>query len=82
MELQKQQMITLTARVYAKYMTEAELQADRRLLQIAGRPEIRPDAAAVLDDIVAEIATWTQNLSEYVIIRARAEMEKRGHQLQ
>ncbi len=36
----------------------------------------------VLDDIVKEMATWSQTVSEYVIIRARAEMAKRGHQLQ
>jgi hypothetical protein len=36
----------------------------------------------LLDDIVNELATWAQNTAEFVMIRARAEMQKRGHELQ
>jgi hypothetical protein len=82
MELQKQQMITLTARVYTKYMSEAECNQIAGFFKSPVGRKYVDTQPAVLDDIVAEMATWSQNLSEYVIIRARAEMLKLGHQLQ
>lgn len=82
MELQKQQMIALTARVYTKYMTEAECNQIVAFFKSPVGQKYVSTQPPVLDDIVAEMATWSQNLSEYVIIRARAEMQKRGHQLQ
>ena len=34
-----------------------------------------------LDDIVRELATWSQQTAQFVMTRAREEMSKRGHQL-
>jgi hypothetical protein len=31
--------------------------------------------------MVVEIENWTKQLAEYVMVRVRAEMSKRGHQL-
>ena len=76
------QMITLTARVYTKYMSEAECNQIAGFFKSPVGRKYVDTQPAVLDDIVAEMATWSQNLSEYVIIRARAEMLKLGHQLQ
>ena len=36
----------------------------------------------VLDELVREMQTWTQNVAEYLMVRVRAEMAKRGHQMQ
>jgi hypothetical protein len=82
MELQKQQMINTTALVYTKYMTEAELKEIAAFFKSPVGKKYVESQPTVLDDLVREMATWSQNLSEYVIIRARAEMAKRGHQLQ
>jgi hypothetical protein len=80
-EQQKQKMIDNAARAFATRMTEAELKEIATFYKTpAGKKyvELQP---LLLDDIVKELATWTQNVSEYIMIRARAEMGKRGHQL-
>ena len=82
MELQKQQMIAATARVYTRFLTEPELKELAAFFRSPVGLKYVNTQPQVLDDIVKEMATWSQNLSEYVIIRARAEMAKRGHQLQ
>lgn len=80
-EQQKQKMVDTAARAFAIRMTEAELKDVAAFYRTpAGKKyvELQP---LLLDDIVRELATWTQNVSEYIMIRARAEMGKRGHQL-
>jgi uncharacterized protein len=80
--LQKQQMVGLAASAFAKHLTEPEL---RELATFFATPtgkkyvEIQPD---LFDDITIAMAAWEQDLAEYVMIRARAEMQKRGHALQ
>jgi hypothetical protein len=75
-------MINTTATVYARYMSEPELKEIAAFFRSPAGKKYVDTQPAVLDDLVKEMATWSQNLSEYVIIRARAEMAKRGHQLQ
>ncbi len=76
-------MLDNVARVFASQAHRAGADGNRRLLQVA-RPASNTSMSSpsLLDDIVKDLATWTQNVSEYVMIRARAEMNKRGHQLQ
>ncbi len=81
-EQHKQKMIDNAARAFAVRMTEAELKEVAAFYKTpAGKKyvEVQP---VLLDDIVKDLATWTQNVSEYIMIRARAEMSKKGHQLQ
>jgi hypothetical protein len=82
MELQKQRLINIAARIYAKRLNEAELTdivtffrspAGKRYVET--RPQIH-------DDMVGAMQDWTQEVSEYIMVRTRAEMGKRGHQLQ
>jgi hypothetical protein len=82
MELQKQQMVAAAARVYTRVMSEAELKELAAFFKSPIGVKYVQTQPKVLDDIVKEMATWSQTVSEYVIIRARAEMAKRGHQLQ
>lgn len=82
MELQKQQMVAATAKVYAQRLTEAELKDIAAFFKSPSGLRYVQTQPVVLDDIVKEMADWSQNVSEYVLIRARAEMAKRGHQLQ
>ncbi|QFU17032.1 DUF2059 domain-containing protein [Microvirga thermotolerans] len=81
-EQQKGKLIESAARAFASRFTEAELKEIAVFYRSpAGKKyvEVQP---GLLDDIVKDLATWTQNMSEYIMIRARAEMGKRGHQLQ
>jgi hypothetical protein len=82
MEQQKQLMVTAAARVFAQRMTEAELKDVTAFFKSPSGLKYVQAQPVILDDIVKEIATWTQNVSEYILIRARAEMKKRGHELQ
>jgi len=81
-DLQKQQMITATARIFASRMSEQDLRDIANFFKSPAGLKYVQTQPVILDDIVKELATWTQTVSEYVMIRARAEMAKRGHQLQ
>lgn len=80
--LQRQRVSEIVARVYTKWLTEAEL---KELAAFYRTPlgqkfnRIQPD---MVDEVVNDVGIWTQEASEYVITRVRAEMAKRGHQLQ
>jgi uncharacterized protein len=78
----KQQMVEATARIFATQLTEAELRDVAAFFKSPSGMKYVQAQPVILDDMVREIATWTQNLSEYILVRARAEMAKRGHQLQ
>jgi hypothetical protein len=81
-EMQKQIMVTAAAKVFANRMTEAELKDIANFFKSPSGVKYVQSQPVILDDIVKEMATWTQNVAEYVMIRARAEMKKRGHDLQ
>ncbi|WP_375460743.1 DUF2059 domain-containing protein [uncultured Enterovirga sp.] len=82
LETQKQQAMNLAARAYAKWLTEAEV---RDALTFFKSPSgmkyvmVQPD---LTDDIVQSVTAWSQLASDYVMARTRAEMMKRGHQMQ
>ncbi len=81
-EQQKQKMVDNAARAFAIRMTEAELKEVAAFYKTAAGKKYVEMQPLLLDDIVKELAGWTQTVSEYLMIRARAEMAKRGHQLQ
>jgi hypothetical protein len=81
-EQHKQKMIENAARAFANRMTEAELKDVAAFYKTPAGVKYVQMQPVLLDDIVKDLATWTQNVSEYIMIRARAEMAKRGHQLQ
>ncbi len=82
LDLQKQQMIDAAARIFASRLREQELREIAAFFKSPAGVKYVETQPVILDDIVKELATWTQNVSEYVLIRARAEMKKRGHELQ
>jgi hypothetical protein len=82
LEQQKQLMVDAAARVFANRMSESELKDVSAFFKSPSGLKYVQTQPVILDDIVKEIATWTQNLSEYIMVRARAEMKKRGHELQ
>ena len=82
MELQKQSMIDTAARIYANRLTEVELNEIATFFRSPAGKRYVETQPQVLDEMVQAMQTWTQDVSEYVMVRVRAEMSKRGHQLQ
>ncbi|TXM64351.1 DUF2059 domain-containing protein [Methylobacterium sp. WL69] len=82
MEMQKQAMIDTAARIYATRLTEAELADIAAFFRSPAGKRYVETQPQVLDGIVQAMQGWTQEVSEYVMVRVRTEMVKRGHQLQ
>jgi uncharacterized protein len=78
----KQKMVDNAAKAFAARLSEAELKDIVAFYKSPAGMKYVQTQPGILDDIVKDLATWTQNVSEYVMTRARAEMAKRGHQLQ
>ncbi len=82
LELQKQRIIDIASRIYANKLTEAELREIATFFRSPAGKRYVETQPQVLDDMVQAMQTWTQEVSEYMMVRVRAEMGKRGHQLQ
>lgn len=82
LELQRQQGINLATQVYAKWLTEPEIRETVAFFKTpvgAKFARVQPDLS---DAVTNDIQAWSQQASEYVMVRARVEMRKRGHQMQ
>jgi hypothetical protein len=82
LELQKQQMVNATARIFAANMSEQELKDTAAFFRSPSGQKYVLSQPAVLDEMVRQMETWTRDVSEYVMVRVRAEMGKRGHAMQ
>ncbi|WP_246683085.1 DUF2059 domain-containing protein [Methylobacterium sp. WL9] len=82
MELQKQRIIDVAARIYAGRLAEPELKEIVVFFRSPAGKRYVETQPQVLDELVGAMQDWTQEVSEYMMIRVRAEMGKRGHQLQ
>lgn len=82
MELQKQRMIETASRIYAQRLSEAELRDIAAFFRSPSGKRYVETQPLVLDEMVQAMQTWTQEVSEYIMVRVRAEMTKKGHQLQ
>ncbi|ANY77522.1 hypothetical protein BB934_04175 [Microvirga ossetica] len=81
LEQQKQKMIDNAARAFASRLTEAELKDVATFYKSPAGVKYVQIQPGVLDDIVRDLATWSQQTAQFVMTRAREEMSKRGHQL-
>jgi hypothetical protein len=81
-EKRKEQMIENAARAFATRMTEAELKDVAAFYKSPAGLKYVQMQPAILDDIVQDLALWTQQTAEFIMGRTRDEMSKRGHQLQ
>lgn len=82
MELQKQRMIDIAARTYAAKFSEPELTDIANFFRSPAGKRYVEMQPALLDEMVRAMQGWTEEVSEYIMIRVRAEMGKRGFQLQ
>ncbi len=81
MELHKKQMVANTARHYVAQFSEAELREIGAFFKSAtGRKYIEAQPK-LTEAIVKEMTPWSKEVSEYLLIRTRGEMSKRGHRL-
>ena len=62
-------------------MTEAELKEVAAFFKGPVGSKYLASQPAIIERLVAEMQPWTQQVAEYVMVRVRAEMGKRGHQL-
>jgi hypothetical protein len=82
LEQQKQKMVDNAARAFATRLSEAELKDIAAFYKSPAGVKYVQVQPGVLDDVVRDLAVWTQQTGQFVMTRAREEMGKRGHQLQ
>ena len=80
--MQKQRMVDIAAKIYAKRLSEAELKDVVAFFRSPSGKRYVETQPQVLDDLVGAMQDWSQDVSEYMMVRVRVEMGKRGHQLQ
>jgi uncharacterized protein len=75
------ELVDMSARIYASHFTEAELKQLLAFYQSpVGRKSIVEEPKA-LDESVASGGRWGDNLADEVVVKMRDEMKKRGHDL-
>ena len=80
--LQRQQIVNQAAQSYAKFLTESVIRDAITFFKSpsgAKYAKIQPD---VTDDMLNKVQAWSQEASEYFMVRTRAELAKRGQVLQ
>lgn len=82
MEKQKQQGYSIAARAYAAQMSEPELKEAAVFFRSPVGKKYVEALPVVTETLVNDITAWSQLAAEYTMTRVRAEMSKRGHQLQ
>jgi uncharacterized protein len=78
---QRDDMMTLAARVFAKRLTEPELKDIATFFKSASGQKYVSTQPLMLDELFGEMQSWTRALSEQIVVRIRAEMKKRGHEI-
>lgn len=82
LERQKQQGYAIAARAYAAQLSEADLKEIAAFFRSpVGRKYVEA-LPTVTENLVNDVTAWSQLAAEYTMTRVRAEMAKRGHQLQ
>ena len=75
------ELVDATARTYAERFTEAELKEMLVFYQSPVGRKMVAQEPKILDDSMNYAGQWGDTLSEEVIVKMRAEMKKRGHDI-
>jgi len=75
------ELVDATARIYAQHFTEAELKDMLTFYQSPIGRKMVIEEPKVIDESMANAGDWGDHLSEEIIVKMRAEMKKRGHDL-
>ncbi|MEN3930470.1 DUF2059 domain-containing protein [Microvirga sp. W0021] len=79
LELQQAQISNAATRVFANFLTEAELKDIDAFFKTPSGKKYIESQPQILDAFVNEFQNWSRNLGDYIMIRVRAEMTKLGH---
>jgi len=77
-ESQKEEMISITARIYAQRMAEADLRESAAFFRTPAGQRYVQAQPLVLDDLFSQMQVWTQRLSEMMVGRVRTELKKKN----
>jgi len=77
-ESQKEEMIAITARIYAQRMSEADLRDAAAFFKTPSGQRYVQAQPLVLDDLFSQMQIWTQRLSELMVGRVRTELKKKN----
>jgi hypothetical protein len=75
------QLVDAAARIYAEHFSEAELKELLVFYQSPTGRKMVVEEPKILDDSMNHAGQWGDTLSEEVIVKMRAEMKKRGHDI-
>jgi hypothetical protein len=73
--------VDATARIYATHFTEPELKQLLAFYQSPLGQKMVAEDPKVIDESMHNAAQWADNLSDDVMVKMRAEMKKRGHDM-
>lgn len=79
LEMQQQQITNAATHVFATYLSEAELKDIDAFFKTPSGLKYVQTQPQILDAFVNEFQNWSNSLGEYVMVRVRAELAKRGH---
>jgi uncharacterized protein len=75
------EIIDQAAAAFARRMSEQELKDTAAFFNSASGKKYVDSQPAILDEIVNTIQNWTQKTSNDMMLRIRAEMKKKGHDI-
>jgi hypothetical protein len=78
----KTQLSNTVVKSYAKFYTEDELKGLVAFFKSPLGAKFLRTQSDLVDEVADEITAWSQQISEFVVSRTRAEMAKRGLQMQ
>lgn len=76
-----EQMVDIAARVYARHMSEDELNQTVTFFKSTAGIKYVAAQPLMLDELVVAMQSWTQQLSNIMMNRVREEMTKKGHSM-
>jgi uncharacterized protein len=76
-----QELRDISARIYAARFSEKELKDALTFYKTPLGKKLIQQEPQILDQSMKEVQSWGDKLSEEVIVRMRAEMKKKGHDL-
>jgi hypothetical protein len=77
-EAQRDEVLMAASRVYASYLTEAELKEIAAFFKSPAGARYVSTQPPLLDKLYAEMQAWTRKVSDTMLARTRAEMKKKN----
>lgn len=81
LERRKEELMAASARILATRINEQNLTAIRSFFQSPAGQQFVATQPLVLEDLFSAMNSWIGETSEFIVVRVREEMLKKGHQL-